>query len=283
MPLDYPNIVPENNLRLPDALTVQHGPAPLLSRFVLQGDRAVRELGIRMRLRHDFAELAYVNKAAVASGTWVPLVHMFNPLYSDLRPENSYWLSGEDNNGEIVLTGAFRVFYWPESTLAQEAGYYFCDKGGRPHDCVVTAPAAEQIGGIVFWGGSLWIRPDHRRRHLSELVGRLGRAFAAARWPVDWMMCLVMPVLAEKGVATGYGYKHLSRSVLFPSSPLGDLEMIVAYLSIGEAYTDFEEFLTAGLAEPGYFGAAELPASRRENIVTRTSSEPVFHGSISLS
>ena len=30
MTLIYPNIVPENNLRLPDALTVKHGPARLL-------------------------------------------------------------------------------------------------------------------------------------------------------------------------------------------------------------------------------------------------------------
>ena len=27
MTLIYPNIVPENNLRLPDALTIKHGPA----------------------------------------------------------------------------------------------------------------------------------------------------------------------------------------------------------------------------------------------------------------
>ena len=40
MSLIYPNIVPENNLRLPDALTIKHGPAPLLSRFVLEGDKA---------------------------------------------------------------------------------------------------------------------------------------------------------------------------------------------------------------------------------------------------
>lgn len=283
MPLDFPNIVPENNLRLPDALTIQHGPAPLLSRFVLQGDRAVRRMGIRLRIRHDFDELAYVNREAVAQGTWVPLVSMFNSGYSDLRPENSYWLSGESDSGEIVLTGAFRIFYWPDSTLADEAGYYFCDRHGRPHNCVVTAPAAQKIGGVVFWGGSLWIRPDYRRRHLSELVGRLGRAFAAARWPVDYMMCLVMPVLANKGVANGYGYKHLSRSILFPDSPLGDLELVVAYLSATEAYADFSEFMGTGLSDPIYFGSSEFAASRRENMVTRISSEPVVHGSMSLS
>ena len=62
MSLIYPNIVPENNLRLPDALTIKYGPAPLLARFVLEGDKAARELGIRLRLRYDFGELLYLNK-----------------------------------------------------------------------------------------------------------------------------------------------------------------------------------------------------------------------------
>ena len=74
MTLIYPNIVPENNLRLPDALTIKHGPAPLLSRFVLEGDRAARSMGIRLRLRHDFPELLYFNKERIAHGDWYRLV-----------------------------------------------------------------------------------------------------------------------------------------------------------------------------------------------------------------
>jgi hypothetical protein len=62
MTLIYPNIVPENDLRLPDALTVKHGPARLLSRFVLEGDKAARQMGVRLRLRHDFGELLYLNE-----------------------------------------------------------------------------------------------------------------------------------------------------------------------------------------------------------------------------
>ena len=41
MSLIYPNIVPDNNLRLPDALTIKHGPTRLLSTFVLEGDKAM--------------------------------------------------------------------------------------------------------------------------------------------------------------------------------------------------------------------------------------------------
>ena len=120
MSLIYPNIVPENNLRLPDALTVKHGPAELLSRFVLEGDKAARQQGISLRLRHDFDELLYFNQQKVKNRTWYPLMRMFNPEYSDLLPENSYWISGENEDGEIVATHAGRVHYWPETTLEQE-------------------------------------------------------------------------------------------------------------------------------------------------------------------
>ena len=67
MTLIFPNIVPENDLRLPDALTIKYGPAPLLARFVLDGDRVARDMGIRLRLRYDFGELLYLNKQQTAS------------------------------------------------------------------------------------------------------------------------------------------------------------------------------------------------------------------------
>jgi hypothetical protein len=54
MGLIYPNIVPENNLRLPDALTIKHGPPRLLAGFVIEGDKLARQMGVRLRLRYDF-------------------------------------------------------------------------------------------------------------------------------------------------------------------------------------------------------------------------------------
>ena len=69
MPLDLPNIVPQNNLRLPDALTIRHGPARQLSRFVLAADKAARRKGVFLRIRHDFDELLYANRQYTARGT----------------------------------------------------------------------------------------------------------------------------------------------------------------------------------------------------------------------
>ena len=69
-----------------------------------------------------------------------------------------------------------------------------------------------------------------------------------SRWPVDWAIALVAPVLIEKGVSAGYGYKHASRSIFYPASPWGDLEVVLAYLSQNEAYEDIAEYLATELS-----------------------------------
>ena len=284
MSLVYPNIVPENNLRLPDALTIKHGPARLLSRFVLEGDMAARRMGLRLRLRHDFGELLYVNKHYSAQGSWYPLMKMFDPRICDLIPENSYWISGESEQGEIVLTQSGRVYYWPESTLEEEVRLMFYGGRDEGQDCRVTAQAASMITGVVFCGGSHWIHPEFRGRQLSRLLGRLGRAYAVARWPVEWTMALCTTALVEKGVASGYGYRHMSRSVFFPGSPLGDLEAVVAYSSAGEAYEDLAEFLSEELADSKAGVGISMSSSKcLEDSVTSISSDSVLHGSNSRS
>ncbi len=284
MSLIYPNIVPENNLRLPDALTIKHGPAGLLATFVLEGDKAAREKGVRLRLRHDFGELLYVNKKQTISGSWYRLPNMFHPEYSELCPENSYWISGENEYGEIVLTQAGRVYYWPETNLEQEARLMFYAGREEGQRCVVTARDAKSVGGVVFYGGSGWVRPDFRGRQLMRLIPRLGRAYALARWPVDWGMSLVAPILVDKGVAEGYGYKHASYSIVYPGSPWGDAEFVLVSVSAAEAYDDFSKLLKTMLSGP------ELKRSRAasspsvfETTVTKTSSEGVFQGSNNLS
>jgi hypothetical protein len=280
MPLTYPNIVPENNLRLPDALTIKHGRAPLLSRFVLEGDKAARRLGIRLRLRYDFDSLLQLNKRMVARGLWYPLMRMFNHEHRDLAPENSYWISGENEDGEIVATHAGRVHYWPASTLETEVDGMLYGEDIESQRCVVTAPDAKKITGVVVYGGSAWVRPDFRGNRLSQLLPRIGRAYALARWPVDWGISIVAPVLVEKGVAAGYGYKHASRSIFFPGAPTGSVENVLVSVSATEAYDDFAEILLTEFS--GSAKAKSRPfssGSLLDNIDTKTSSEGVFHGS----
>jgi GNAT superfamily N-acetyltransferase len=284
MSLIYPNIVPENNLRLPDALTVKHGPAELLSRFVLEGDKAARQQGISLRLRHDFDELLYFNQQKVKNRTWYPLMRMFNPEYSDLLPENSYWISGENEDGEIVATHAGRVHYWPETTLEQEVDGLLYGQRDNIQPCIVTAPDAKLITGVVVYGGSAWVRPDFRGRRLSQLLPRLGRAYALARWPIDWGISIVAPALVEKGVAAGYGYKRESRSIIFPGAPSGAVDNVLVSVSRIGAYQDFAAILRNGFSVSEPVSLPSLSSVMRlDNIETRISSDDVFHGSSSRS
>lgn len=281
MPLAYSNIVPENNLRLPDALTIKHGPARLLARFVLEGDKAVRERGIDLRLRHDFDELIYFNKEQSTLGAWYPLVDMFNPERSELNPENAFWMSGESEDGEIVVTWGARIFNFTGTSLKEQARAMWYGRDlGQP--CTVTAEAASLISGICICGGASWVRPDHRRQHLSRIVPRIGKAYACARWPIDWSFCYVTKKHVEGGLAASYGQKNLSYSVRYSDSPLG--ELVLAYTPVSEVYDElasflFSEILGSGSAAP----QAISVATTLEHSVMRTSSEGVFQGSSSLS
>lgn len=263
MPLDshtpdrvYPNIVPENNLRLPDALTIKHGPAQLLGRLVLQGDRAARRTGVQLRLRHDFDELLYLNQQYTAKGSWVSIPDAFNPNCVDLNRENAFWVAGESEDGEIVVTWAARIYNWTDTNLAEQirAAWYGRDLG---QPCVVTAEAAKLISGVVVCGGASWVRPDFRGKHLSHLVPRLGKAYACARWPLDWSFCYISKKNIDKGLAGSYGQKNLSYSVLYPDSPWG--EVVIAYTAILDVYAEFAEFLASEVEGAGRFAVPLRP------------------------
>ena len=105
-----------------------------------------------------------------------------------------------------------------------------------------------------------------------------------SRWPVDWAIALVAPVLVTKGVSAGYGYKHASHSIFYPASPWGDIEVVLAYLSQNEAYEDIAEYLVREFSGSMTDGSSTASSRNpRDDKVTSTSSEGVFHGSSNLS
>lgn len=286
MALDFPNIVPENNLRLPDALTIKHGPAALLSRFILESDRQARDLGVRLRIRYDFDELLRVNEREIATGSWYKLPIMFDVRHADLTPENSYWISGENEDGEIVLTQAGRIYYWPETTLADEARLMFFGGRDEGQRCDVTAPIAHLISGVVFYGGALWLHPSLRRRFPPGQPGRIGRAYAAARWPVDWSISFMAPALVAKGHAARCGFRGTDYSIKYPASPWGDLEFAITSLSASEAYDDFTSFLEGEEARPAFSAPVAAMSSgprRRADSEINVLPGEIRHGRSSLS
>lgn len=280
MSLIYPNLVPKNNLRLPDALTVRHGPAPLLSRFVLACDVYARRVGLRLRLSYDFDELVYLNKHYVKQGSWYPLLGEFNPQTSDLRPENAFWISGIDADDQVAGTYAGHIYYWPDTNLEEQAVtvFYGRDEG---QTAIVTTPVAKTISGVVMSGGAAWVRPDYRGKKLSHLFPRIAKAYGLSRWPLDWLIGYVDAAGYKKGLHTFYGARHTSPSVFYPESIFG--EAILLYTSAAEAYEDLEGFLATELSVVKDEAPAVSPETILAQEVTNTSPEPVFHGSSNLS
>lgn len=276
--LAYPNTVPENNLRLPDALATEHGPASLLARFVLDGDRLARHFGIRLRVRHDFETLNRLNMEQSALGNWYPLINMFNPARSDVSPLNGFWISGENDAGEIVSTSAGRIYTWDDTNLHEQAVtmLYGRDEGQR---CIITTPAAREISGVVLSAGGTWVRPDYRKRQLSHLLPRLARAYGLSRWPLDWVIGYVTKLLVSKGVAAGYGCKHFGYSVEYPDLPFG--ELVLTYTSGRETADDLETYLATELAET--LSSSPSLSTTRAHEVTNTSPAEARHGSSSRS
>jgi hypothetical protein len=273
---DYPTIIPENNLRFPDALTIKHGPAELLSNFILAGDLAVRETGVRLRLRHDFEELLYANRQYARTHGWYPLVDAFNVENVDLTPENAFWTSGENDAGEIVVTRITRIYNWTDTNLEEQArAFWYGTDHGQP--CVVTADAAKTISGVCAGGGAFWVRPDYRGKHLSRWIPRLDKAMSCARWPIEWLFCYIHIDQVRKGLAVNYGQKHLSYSVFYPGSPHG--ELVLAYTATDEFYDDIANVLDAPSSSASREGISSVP-NLRVQPVTNTSSDGVFHGSI---
>jgi hypothetical protein len=120
-------------------------------------------------------------------------------------------------------------------------------------------------------------------KQLSRLFPRIGRAYACARWPIDWTISYVAPILVEKGVAAGYGQKNFSHSIFYPASPWGDLEVVVAYTPSTEIYEDLGTFAATELSvlkDPAPYAAGRDAAwgSTSFDNVTKTSSVGVFHG-----
>ena len=96
------------------------------------------------------------------------LIDTFNPARSGISAENGFWLSGENDKGEIVCTSAARIYYWPDTNLAEQAvAMWYGRDEGQP--CVVTADMAESA--------------QHRAeeaRFLEDMPGVLGpRAMGA--------------------------------------------------------------------------------------------------------
>ena len=179
-----------------------------------------------------------------------------------------------------MLTDARRIHNWIGTSLAEQIRTaWFGRDLGQP--CTLTAEAAASITGIVLCAGAAWVRPDFRGKHLSHLMPRIAKAYACARWPINWAIGFISRKNFERGLANNYGQQHVSYSVFYPL-PWG--EHVLVYTPVDEVYQDLANFASLKLSRADEtISAATLSSISLAQEVTRTSSEGVFQGSSSRS
>lgn len=240
-----PRLRPRSPSRLPDQVTLVHGPHQTLSRFILLADRAARERGVYLSLKSDFDELLELNLANRAH--WYPLAPSFDPRNGAVSSENGFWILGRNEDGDAVLTQVVRYFPMANTTLKRELEtlrFFYGDpeRQSKPDEsCVSSAPAASSIRGSVVYSGATWFRPDFRGRGLASIVPRMGRAIALSRWNTDYAFSLVQRQLVEKSIPRRYGFRHVEYTVDWRNSDAGEhLEFALVWIDQNDFLFDLD-------------------------------------------
>lgn len=239
---------PRAHARLPDQVTLTHGPHDVLGRFVLLADRAARDRGVYLSLEGDFEHLRQINEENLAH--WYPLAPSFDPRVGGIESKNGFWILGRNDGGEPVLCQIVRFYDWHDTTLATQLSnlrlfYPNPALQARPTErCDVSAPGSVRITGRAVYSGGTWLRPDFRGRGLASIVPRLGRALALSRWDTDFAFSFVQRALVEKQVPRSYGFRNVEFAVEWKGSAVSDyIEFALVWIARHDFIFDLETTL----------------------------------------
>lgn len=180
-----------------------------VSRFLRVYDEAAAQKGIKLSVGFDFHEYVSITRATPTKGPTYP---NFRPDCSPIKPGEGYWIVGVDQNGEVALLSAARLYDLPNSDFAEhlqslKAFYAEPAKRAHPKDrCICTAPSAKKITGKVAYHGDTWVRRDFRgRQGTPKIIGGILHGVTYSMWAPDFVCGLIARWTLEKNV---YEEKH---------------------------------------------------------------------------
>jgi hypothetical protein len=235
--------------RLPDQITIQHGPPALLGRFFLKADAAARERGVSLSVA-PLEELMEANRRNGA--TWKPLVPTFDPERGGGTAETGFAILGRDSTGDVVATQAARFFDWTQSDLETEftslrMHYANPAAWARPDEvCEISAPTAKKLGGRVIFTGGAWYRKDYRGKLLSMIMPRVGRTLAYTRWNIDYAIGMMADGVVAGGLAERCGFTNIEDGVQLWNSPMAPyVHGLVVWMPAKQLLDDLTWFLSS--------------------------------------
>jgi hypothetical protein len=208
---------PQVETRLLDWFEAGHDPGGMISRMVLRLDQLAAKRGVRLYPQTDFWALKSIVEENRALGT--VMMPNVDPAHSLLSEDNAFWIYGIDENGTSATTQVGRLFDWHGTNLAAEIEsyrFFYADPSRVITEdcyCRIPRPAGELITGTVVHSGTIWVRPDMRGPGdvgivLSQLLGRLTRLIAIARWWPDTMVTFSALDLHARGVVRNFGWTN---------------------------------------------------------------------------
>ena len=231
-------------------LDIRHGPVELLARFFFKAVNAAAERGVFLEFG-TFADLLAVNQRN--SDSWFPITTSFRDDPGGACDENGFVILGRDASGEVVATQAERLYDWRRTSMkreAEELRLFYSDpvrQKRASERCIVVAPEVADVTGLVAYSGGVWYRPDFRRRQLTEIIPRLGRAYAYGLWGFDSLAALITPQNVKKTFDRRAGYRKVTEAAVIlrnsPSLPDGDLHMALALQTPNDLIDDTFAFL----------------------------------------
>ncbi len=196
-----------------------------VSKYIVDLENQIRDLGIEIELRTDFGYL--IRLSEVLPDKPYPTA-MFNPLHHNIDHTNGFWIKGTNENNEIVHVQAVRYDDFTGTNLARECENltaFYLDPEVSAEDaewCQSFAPVAKQITGPTCYHGEVWFRGGvggYRGKGLSKLLPRLAMALALLKWNPSFMYGFVYDRLVSTGVIMQYGYSHTQQNVVYWHRP----------------------------------------------------------------
>lgn len=182
-----------------------------VSRFLRVHDDAAAEKGIKLSIGFDFHEYVSITRTLP---TKKPTFPNFRPDRSPIKSDEGYWMIGVDNNNEVALVEAARLYDLSDSNFAEhleslKAFYSDPTIHAHPQDrCTCTAPSAKKITGKIAYHGDFWLRKDFRGQGIAKIMAGMLRGVSFAMWTPDFLVGLAEPWVLGKGVLAQYGYAH---------------------------------------------------------------------------
>ncbi|MCK1485488.1 hypothetical protein IVB25_23040 [Bradyrhizobium sp. 193] len=160
-----------------------------VSRYLQIYDDAAIRKGIKFRVGFDFHEYISITGSTPTKGRTYPT---FRPEYSSIKSGEGYWIVGVDNNNEVAVVKAARLYDLSHSNLSEhlqtlKVFYAEPSKHAHPQDrCICRAPSARKITGRVVLHGDLWVRGDFRGQGVAKIVSGIARGVSFAMWSPDF-------------------------------------------------------------------------------------------------